>query len=63
MRRLDRGDSSPTVTLELDGEPIPAREGEPVACALLAAGQQLFSRSVKYHRPRGPFCMTVRIGG
>jgi sarcosine oxidase subunit alpha len=28
-----------------------------VACALLAAGETIFSRSPKYHRPRGPFCL------
>ncbi len=46
------------VTIELDGESIPAREGEPVAAALIAAGELIFSRSPKYHRPRGPFCMS-----
>jgi sarcosine oxidase, subunit alpha len=45
------------VQIELDGQPVSAREGEPVACALLAAGETVFSRSPKYHRPRGPFCM------
>lgn len=45
------------VKIELDGHPVSAREGEPVACALLAAGETVFSRSPKYHRPRGPFCL------
>jgi sarcosine oxidase, subunit alpha len=48
------------VTIELDGEQLPAREGEPVAVALVAAGVKIFSRSPKYHRPRGPFCL---VGG
>ncbi len=56
MRRLD---SAPTDTsIELDGQPIPACAGENTACALLAAGETIFSRSIKYHRPRGPFCLT-----
>jgi sarcosine oxidase, subunit alpha len=50
--------SSAPIQIELDGEPIPARAGEPVAASLLAAGHRVFARSVKYHRPRGPFCMT-----
>jgi len=49
---------SAPISLDLDGETIPAREGEPVAAALLASGETLFSRSAKYHRPRGPFCLT-----
>ena len=48
----------PTVTIELDGDQLQAREGEPVACAVIANDQLIFSRSPKYHRPRGPFCMT-----
>lgn len=47
------------VSIELDGHTLPAREGESVACALLAAGETVFSRSVKYHRPRGPYCMAA----
>jgi sarcosine oxidase subunit alpha len=46
------------ITLELDGEPLLARAGEPVAASLLGADQVLFARSAKYHRPRGPFCLT-----
>lgn len=46
------------VTIELDGELLPAREGEPVAAAVLAHGELLFARSSKYHRPRGPYCLT-----
>lgn len=46
------------VTLELDGEQIQAREGESVATAVIAHGELLFARSPKYHRPRGPWCLT-----
>jgi sarcosine oxidase subunit alpha len=44
-------------TITFDGERIPARTGEPVAAALLAAGRVVVSRSAKYHRPRGAFCL------
>jgi sarcosine oxidase subunit alpha len=56
MRRLDA--AQPDTTIELDGQPIAARSGENAACAVLACGETIFSRSVKYHRPRGPFCLT-----
>jgi len=45
-----------------DGEPVPARRGEPVAVALLAAGRPLVSRSAKYHRPRGAYCLAGSCG-
>ena len=61
---------APDCTILFDGEPVPARTGEPVAAALLAAGKVLVSRSAKYHRPRGAFCLAgacgtclVRAGG
>lgn len=47
-----------SITIDVDGETVPAREGEPLAAALLAAGEPLFSRSAKYHRPRGPYCFS-----
>jgi sarcosine oxidase subunit alpha len=56
MRRLD--DVVLDTSVELDGQPIPACTGENTACAVLAAGETVFSRSVKYHRPRGPWCLT-----
>jgi sarcosine oxidase subunit alpha len=37
---------------------ITAYEGETVAAALFAASVRVFSRSFKYHRPRGLFCMS-----
>jgi len=39
--------------------PVPAQEGEPVAVSLLAAGHSVLARSVKYHRPRGAFCLSA----
>jgi sarcosine oxidase subunit alpha len=45
-----------------DGERIPARAGEPVAAALVAADRLVVSRSTKYHRPRGAFCLAGSCG-
>lgn len=56
--RLPSPPEGRTVSFEFDGQNIPAVEGEPVACSLLAAGEALFSRSVKYHRARGPYCFS-----
>lgn len=49
-------------TIQVDGRAVPARSGESVASALLAAGTPLVSRSAKYHRPRGPFCLAGACG-
>jgi sarcosine oxidase subunit alpha len=46
----------------VDGVRVPARAGESVTSALLAAGRPLLSRSAKYHRPRGPFCLAGSCG-
>jgi sarcosine oxidase, subunit alpha len=51
------------VTITLDGEPLEADEGEPVACALVAAGKLALARSPKFHRPRGPSCLRAACDG
>ena len=52
-----------------NGEAYPAYEGDTIVSALAACGERIFSRSFKYHRPRGlltasfldPSCM-VQVG-
>src|SRR5690242_21657190 len=52
-----------------NGDIVPAFDGDTIASALAAAGERVFSRSMKYHRPRGlltasfhdPGCM-VQVG-
>ena len=39
-----------------NGRPVRAYEGDTVACALVRAGVHTFSRSMKFHRPRGMYC-------
>lgn len=51
------------VTIYLDGEPIPAERGEPLATALLAADKTILARSPKLHRPRGPSCFRGACDG
>jgi sarcosine oxidase subunit alpha len=70
MPRLADPKYAPDCHILFDGDAIPARAGESVTSALLAAGRSLVSRSAKYHRPRGPFCLAsscasclVRIDG
>jgi sarcosine oxidase subunit alpha len=59
MHRLVAVPAERAVTVDFEGEPVPAQEGEPVAVSLLAAGHQVLARSVKYHRPRGAFCLAA----
>jgi len=51
------------VTLHLDGEPVVAERGEPVAVALVGAGHMALARSTKFHRPRGPACLRAGCDG
>jgi sarcosine oxidase subunit alpha len=46
----------PKVKIYYRGKAIDAYEGETIGTALYAAGVNVFTRSVKYHRPRGMFC-------
>jgi len=46
----------------LDGDRLDGREGDTVASALLRSGITTFTRSIKYHRPRGPFCLSGSCG-
>jgi sarcosine oxidase subunit alpha len=41
-----------------DGRPIAAQSGQSIGAALHAAGVRIFTRSFKYHRPRGLFCVS-----
>jgi sarcosine oxidase subunit alpha len=65
--RIDRGRP---ISFTFDGKAIPAFEGDTIASALYASGRRTFSRSFKYHRPRGELCgcgqcanSLVQIGG
>lgn len=62
MPRLPDPRFAPDCAILVDGHAVPARTGESVAVALLAAGRPLVSRSVKYHRPRGAFCLAGSCG-
>lgn len=55
--RFDRGGE---VTIFFEGRPLKAYENESVAAALYANGIRVFSRSMKYRRPRGFFCAIGR---
>lgn len=48
------------VTIYVDGRPIQALEGEPIAAALYAAGIRTTRFSAHAGEPRGPFCMIGR---
>lgn len=48
------------ITLIVDGEPVEAFEGEPIATALMAAGLRVFRYTTKRNEPRGTFCALGR---
>ena len=50
------------IRFSLDGDALEGQEGDTVAAALLRAGVTTFTRSIKYHRPRGPFCFAGSCG-
>jgi sarcosine oxidase subunit alpha len=51
-------DPSQPLTFTFDGRTILALAGQSIAAALYAAGVRVFTRSFKYHRPRGLFCVS-----
>jgi len=50
------------LSFTLDGDRLSGVRGDTVASALLRAGVTTFTRSIKYHRPRGPFCFGGSCG-
>ena len=44
------------VRFKFDGRQVEAYEGDTIGSALYASGRRIFSRSFKYHRPRGLMC-------
>lgn len=52
--------TSQSGTIFFNGKPVRAQAGDTVASALYRAGQRIFSRSFKYHRPRGLLCAAGR---
>ncbi|MFC1717514.1 (2Fe-2S)-binding protein [Candidatus Poribacteria bacterium] len=48
------------VTIRVDGAEVEAREGEPIAAALVAAGVKVFRTTRKRDEPRRIFCAVGR---
>ena len=59
----ERIDRSQEISFRFDGRSVVAHPGDTIASALLASGQRVFSRSFKYHRPRGETCGAGRCAG
>src|SRR5438034_3312525 len=49
-------DRSERLTFTYAGRTIEAFRGDTIGSALFAAGERVFTRSFKYHRPRGLYC-------
>ena len=52
----ERIDRSRPLRFTFDGRTVEGFEGDTLGSALFASGQRVFSRSFKYHRPRGLLC-------
>ena len=50
-------DRSKQVTIYYKDRPVHVFKGETIVSILTASGVKVFSRSFKYHRPRGMLCM------
>jgi sarcosine oxidase subunit alpha len=61
-RRINEVPHGDRLTLRFEGDDVPACAGESVAVALFASGEKVLSRSIKYHRPRGFFCLAGHCG-
>jgi sarcosine oxidase subunit alpha len=44
-------------SIDFEGTEVPIREGDTIAAAIYRGGTRIFSRSFKYHRPRGLYCV------
>ncbi len=55
-QRGERIERDSELTFTFDGKNVAALEGDTIGSALFASGQRTFSRSFKYHRPRGLLC-------
>jgi len=45
-------------SIRFEGRSIPIQDGDTIAAALHRSGIEILSRSFKYHRPRGLYCLT-----
>jgi len=50
-------DPSKSLTFTFEGKSVSALAGQTIGAALYNSGIRVFSRSFKYHRPRGLFCL------
>ena len=55
-REGERIDRDKQIHFSFDGKEVSALEGDTIGSALFASGRRTFSRSFKYHRPRGLMC-------
>ncbi len=56
----ERVDRSREITFFFEGNPVTGFPGDTIGSALFASGRRIFSRSFKYHRPRGLLCCAGR---
>jgi predicted molibdopterin-dependent oxidoreductase YjgC len=57
---LGNAPTGKSIILLVDGRPIKAIEGEPIAAALLASGRRVLRHTARHGEPRGLFCALGR---
>src|SRR5437016_3771406 len=57
------GSSRREIAFTFEGHRMAGFQGDSVAAALFASGVRIFTRSFKYHRPRGLLCCAGRCPG
>src|SRR5260370_41137582 len=56
-------DRASELTFSWNGRPYSAYAGDTIVSALAAAGERVFSRCMKYHRPRGLLTSSLHVPG
>ncbi|HVW19516.1 MAG TPA: FAD-dependent oxidoreductase, partial [Solirubrobacteraceae bacterium] len=62
LQPSERIDRSRPLSFSFDGRRVDGYEGDTIVSALYASGRRVFSRSFKYHRPRGELCACGQCG-
>lgn len=55
-KRLEKVKRSAPFTIQVDGEPVTAYQGETLATVLLAAGKEIMRKTFKSQSPRSYYC-------
>ena len=55
-KRLEEVKRGAPFTIQVDGEPVTAYQGETLATVILVAGKEMMRKTLKYQSPRSYYC-------